>query len=267
MRSRLILLVLCLTACQVTTAPATPAPEAPRSVVETIGPTITAQMPAPSPVLAATRIVTFTTTDGVTLHGTLYGSGTTAVILSTMGAQRQETWAPFARQIAARGYLVLTYNFRYWVTDTRMQDSLRDKAAEDLRAAAAFAREQGVQRVVLIGASLGALASIKVAGEAQPAAVVVMAAPFGPFPALPSLQVEQADLQAIAVPKLFINTEHDQGGFTASTQQMFKAAPDPKELQIYPGSAHGTDLFDTDQAAALTQRLIEFVEQNAPADR
>jgi uncharacterized protein len=265
MRSRLILLVLCLAACQATTAPATPSPEVLRSVVEPIGPTVIAQLPTPSPVLAATRIVTFTTTDDVNLHGTLYGNGTTAVILSTMGAQRQETWAPFAHEIAAHDYLALTYNFRYWVSETKMQDDLRDKAAEDLRAAIAFVRQQGAQHVILVGASLGALASIKVAGQAQPAAVVVMAAPFGSFPALPSLQVDQTDLQVLTAPKLFINTEQDEGGFTASTRKMFEVAPEPKELHIFPGSAHGTDLFATEQAADLTQRLIEFIERNAPA--
>ena len=137
-----------------------------------------------------------------------------------MGAQRQETWAPFAREIAAHGYLALTYNFRYWITDTKIQDNLRDKAAEDVRAAVALARQQGAQQVVLVGASLGGLASIKAAGTDQPAAVVIMAAPFGPFPALPSLQVDTADLQAITAPKLFINTEHDEGGFTTSTQAL-----------------------------------------------
>jgi pimeloyl-ACP methyl ester carboxylesterase len=232
-----------------------------------IGPTITAQMPTPSPVLAATRIVTFTTADGVNLHGTLYGNGTTAVILSTMGAQRQETWAPFARAIAADGYQALTYNFRYWVSDTKMQDNLRGKAAEDLRAAIAFARQQGAKQIVLVGASLGALASLKAASGSEPAAVVIMAAPFGPFPALPSLQVDEADLQAITAPKLFINTEHDEGGFTESTKKMFEVAPEPKELHLYPGSAHGTDLFDTEQAADLTQRLLEFIQRNAPLDR
>lgn len=267
MRIRLILLALCLTACSPAAASLPPSPEAPRSVVETIGPTKTVQLPTPSPVLAATRIVTFTTADGVTLQGTLYGNGTTAVILSTMGAQRQETWAPFAREIAAHGYLALTYNFRYWVSETKMQDDLRDKAAEDLRAAVAFARQQGAQRVVLVGASLGALASLKAASDSKPAAVVIMAAPFGPFPALPSLQVDKADLQVITAPKLFINTEHDEGGFTESTQKMFEVAPDPKELHIYPGSAHGTDLFDTDQSADLTLRLIEFIERNTPAVR
>lgn len=267
MHIRLILLALCLAACSPVTSSLTPEPEAPRSAVETIGPTITMQMPTATPVIAATRIVTFTTSDGVNLQGTLYGSGTTAVILSTMGAQRQETWAPFAREIAARGYLVLTYNFRYWVSDTKMQDDLRDKAAEDLRAAVALARGQGAKQIVLVGASLGALASIKAAGDSQPAAVVVMAAPFGPFPALPSLQVDATDLQAIAAPKLFINTEHDEGGFTESTRKMFEVAPDPKELHLYPGKAHGTDLFATDQADDLTRRLIEFIERNAPADR
>jgi pimeloyl-ACP methyl ester carboxylesterase len=213
--------------------------------------------------IGASRVVSFTTADGVNLQGTLYGDGKTAVILSTMGAQREETWAPFAREIAAHGYLALTYNFRYWVSATKMQDDLRDKAAEDVRAAIAFARQQGAQHVVLVGASLGALASIS-CGHTQPEAVVIMAAPFDPFPALPSLQVDTADLQAITVPKLLINTERDEGGFTESTRKMFEVAPEPKELQIYPGSAHGTDLFDTDQAAALTQRLIEFIERNAP---
>ena len=130
-----------------------------------------------------------------------------------------------------------------------------------------FVRKQGAKQVVLVGASLGGLASIKVAGAARPAAVVIMAAPFGPFPALPSLQVDTADLQAITAPKLFINTEYDAGGFITSTQRMFEVAPEPKNLQIYPGSAHGTDLFNTEHAGDLTRRLIEFIEKNAPPDR
>ena len=270
MRKRFLVLALCLTSCTAVTTTSTSQLEVTRAAAKpmrtatSVSATTLPVTQTRTPNIKASRIVTFTTADGVALHGTLYGSGTTTVILSTMGAQRQETWAPFAREIAARGYLALTYNFRYWVSDTKIQDNLRDKAAEDLRAAIALARQQGAQRVVLVGASLGALASIKAAYDGQPAAVVIMAAPFGPFPALPSLQVDKTDLQAIKAPKLFINTEHDQGGFTESTRQMFEAAPDPKELQIYPGSAHGTDLFDTDQAADLTRRLIDFVEQNAP---
>jgi dienelactone hydrolase len=231
-----------------------------------IEPTKTAP-PAATPALAATQIVTFTTADGIDLSGTLYGSGNTIVILSAMSDKKQDTWAPFARRIAAQGYQALTYNYRHWTLGKGMQDSLLDKAAEDLRAAVAFARRQGAKHIVLIGASLGGLASIKAASDTQPATVVVMAAPFGPFPRLPSLQVNAADLQAITVPKLFINSEQDEIGFAADTQQMFDAAPDPKDLQLYPGRAHGTDLFKTDQAEAVTQRLIDFIEQSAPADR
>jgi esterase/lipase len=266
MRIRLIVLALCLTACSPATVSLTP-PEATRSVVETIEPTKTAMPPSPAPTLEATQIVTFTTADGATLSGTLYGSGSTVVILSAMSDKRQETWAPFARQVATQGYRAFTYNYRHWTNGGKMTDSLLDKAAEDLRAAVAFARERGAKEVVLIGASLGGLASIKAASDMQPAAVVVLASPFGPFPRLPSLQVNEADLQAMTVPKLFINTERDEIGFAEDTQQMFEAAPDPKEIQIYPGSAHGTDLFKTDQAAALTQRLIEFLRQNVPPDR
>jgi fermentation-respiration switch protein FrsA (DUF1100 family) len=113
---------------------------------------------------------------------------------------------------------------------------------------------------------LGGLASIQAARDTQPAAVVVMAAPFGPFPRLPSLQVDAADLQAITVPKLFINTERDQIGFADDTQKMFDAAPEPKEIQIYPGIDHGSDVFKTDQAEALTQRLIDFLQKVVPPE-
>lgn len=263
---RLILLALCLSACQATATPAAPAPTATRSVVNTIEPTKAAEFPAPTPALAASRTITFTTADGIELNGTLYGRGDTVVILSAMSDKRQDTWTAFARQIAAQGYQALTYDYRHFSAGQKMQDSVLDKAADDLRAAAKFAREQGAKRVVFIGASLGGLASIHAAHDAQPAAMVVMAAPFGPFPRLPSLQVAETDLQALTMPKLFINTERDQIGFADDTQAMFEAAPEPKEIQIYPGSAHSTDVFKTDQAEALTQRLIDFLQQYVPPE-
>lgn len=48
------------------------------------------------------QFITFESSDGVTLYGTLYGNGPVAVIFSTMNGVTQETWA------AAADYLAFT---------------------------------------------------------------------------------------------------------------------------------------------------------------
>jgi predicted alpha/beta-hydrolase family hydrolase len=225
-----------------------------------IAPTETA---APTPIVSASRVVSFTTADGATLLGTLYGSGTTAVIFSTMGAQQQDTWAKMARATADAGYLALTYNFRFWVSETRIQDSLRANIADDLRAAVAFARGQGAKQIILVGASLGGMATAKVAGEAQAAAVIIMAAPLSARGL--AVRVENAELQAMTMPKLFVSSENDATVSPADARQMVDQAPEPKTVYLYPGTAHGTELFETEHAADLTQRLLTFIGEHASA--
>ncbi len=269
MRYGLIFSALMMSACAASTPSSAPRPEATPPLLTAPAVPTAAPSPAPSPAatelpLRSTRSVTFTTADGVTLHGTFYGQGATAVILSEMGAQHEDTWSDFANSIAAQGYLAFTYDFRYWVTHTRSEDALRDRAADDLRAAIKFVRAQGPRRVVLVGASLGALATIQVADEEAPAAVIILSAPMRFMPPIPSLEAKPADIEAIQAPKLFVVTEHDHEGFTLDIQQMFDAAHDPKELQLYPGAAHGTELFSTGQAAELTRRLIDFLQRYAP---
>jgi dienelactone hydrolase len=268
MRHGLIALVVVLAACASpgnapTSIPPSPTRTAPPMTLPQ--PTATIEPAASTPAVES-RPVTFKTDDGVTLNGTLYGHGTTAVILSAMGAQKQDTWEGFAKAIAAQGYVALTYNFRYWVTDTRIDGSLRVKAPDDLRAAMTFARTRGAQHIVLVGASLGAMATAKVAAGENPSAVVIIAAPFMQSP-LPGLVIEKSDIEAIAAPKLFVETEHDEAGFTADVQRMYDAAAEPKDIQLYPGSAHGTDIFATQSGDELTRRLIQFITAQAPVDQ
>lgn len=242
------------------------APNAAPAPVATVSPTRPAptETAAPTPVINASRVVSFTTGDGARLYGTLYGSGSTAVIFSTMGAQKQETWAKMAQTTAEAGYLALTYNFRFWVSETRIQDNLRAYIADDLRAAIAFVREQGAKQIVLVGASLGGMATAKVAGESQAAAVIIMASPLSARGL--TARVEAAELQTMTMPKLFVSSERDATVSPVDAQRTYDQSPEPKELYLYPGTAHGTELFETEHAADLTQRLLTFIGQHAPAN-
>lgn len=252
-------LVLILIGCGVSNTTPT------QTANSTVSATLTSATPTAIttvPTVTASRVVTFTTSDGAMLQGTLYGSGTTVVIFSTMGAQKQDTWTKMAQATADAGYLALTYNFRFWVSETKIQDDLRAYIADDLRAAIAFAREQGAQQIVLAGASLGGMATAKVAGEARAAAVIIMASPLSAKGL--TVKVEDRELQALTMPKLFVSAEHDAVVAPADARRPYDQAPQPKEIYLYPGTAHGTDLFETEHAADLTQRLLAFIHAHAP---
>jgi pimeloyl-ACP methyl ester carboxylesterase len=243
MKTRVTALILfgslILAACG--TPPATPPAEVPAAAT-----------PPATLATEGARAVSFVTEDGVTLGGTLYGSGSTAVIFSHMLPTDQTSWAAMARELAGRGYLVLTYDFRgYGASQGKKEISKLDR---DLRAAVAFVRTQGVAKLVLVGASMGGMATAKVAAVEKPTAVVIISTPTS----FQGLAVSDDEVQAITAPKLFIGSEGD--GATRTTLHMFEVAPEPKEKHIYPGSGHGTFIFDSEYGADLRQRLIQFIE-------
>jgi len=204
--------------------------------------------------------VDFTAADGTVLHGTRYGHGTTAVVLSNMGDNDPAPWQRFAPLLAARGYTVLSYGFRYRGSDPFTTASALATVV-DLRAAMAYLRGQGARRLVLLGASLGGMASAKAAAEPDVAALVVLSSPadlsgYG-------LVVTAADL-ATAVPKLFVLADGDPIVPPAATRALYGLAGPPREVQTYPAAVHGLALFGTASAGALTTRLLDFVGAHAP---
>jgi hypothetical protein len=57
---------------------------------------------------------------------------------------------------------------------------------------------------------------------------------------------------------LLINSESDP--FAADTRHMLEVANEPKALQMYSGSRHGVQIFDSRHGEDLKQRLLAFVE-------
>jgi len=209
----------------------------------------------PTMVPLENNIVTFSTSDGATIAGELYGTGKTAVIFSVMG-NCTPGWREFAQLTAAQGYMALTYQWRGCKTNS-VDDVLIRKFVEDARAAIAFAREQGVERIILAGASLGGCASAKLAVESGASGLIVLASP----PAIPQwdFEIQSADLDT-EIPKLFITAENDDTVPPDATRALYDLAAAPKEWQTYPGSAHGTELFEGESKSALQIRILEFIQ-------
>ena len=252
----LITLFLILVGCgsganSQTTATVTPGATA------TPAPTVAPTPPIPD---VPARIVHFVTSDHFHLTGSLYGRGKTIVICSHMLRTTREIWSEsgIPQRLAVQGYAVLTYDFRgsgdsegppdIWSLDV------------DLRAAVAFARQQGATKIVLMGASMGGTASLKVAAEEQVSAVLSLSGPQS-F----SVSVSDQEIQGIKIPKLFMVSQTDEP-FVTDAKHMYALAPAPKEIYIYPGNNHGTAIFGGENGDDPAQRIFHFLAQYVPAD-
>lgn len=230
---------------------------------ETTAPPAQATTPTIAPVPTTpdvpSKSVSFTTSDHVKLTGLLFGQGKTMVICSHMNGTSLAVWrdSGVPQRLAALGYQVLAYNFRgFGDSGGEFDNTMLDV---DLNTAVAFAHQQGATKIVLMGASMGGTASLNVATKEQVAAVIVLSSPqsFG-------INVTDDDLKAMKVPKLFMASEGDDQ-FATEVKHMYDVTLPPKEIYIYPGTGHGTEIFGGDNGDGPAQRILHFIAQYAPA--
>ncbi|MBK8784839.1 MAG: alpha/beta hydrolase [Anaerolineales bacterium] len=215
-------------------------------------PTSIPASPTPTP---ASQQVTFTTPDGASLEGIVHGSGDVAVIFSVMGNCKRG-WEDMADLVAQNGMTALTYQWRGCMDSGGVDEDEIQKFVDDLRGAITFMREQGAKKIILVGASLGGCASAKLTVESQADGLVVVASPaeisqWG-------FAIETRDMDS-DIPKLFITAKEDDTVPVELTQELYNLAAEPREWQTYPGTAHGTDLFDTQHRGEFQQRILEFI--------
>lgn len=207
--------------------------------------------------------ISIETADGLALPGTQYGAGRTAVIFATTSDTRQDTWAEVAQEVAQAGYLALTFDFRFWEPGNARALDLMNAADTDLLAAVEYARGQGAEQVVVIGASLGGLAAAKIAAQTGLDGLVVLGAPLSD-PAL-TIHVTPEELAAATMPKLIVLSTNDTAVAAARTQALYDLAADPKELLTFPSTQHATQLLAGPHAADLRAAILTFLNTHTPA--
>ena len=244
------------------TATATPVPP-----TETSTPTVTATplptvTPTPVPTVEySTEAVSFTTEDDLKLSGTLFLSeGGTAVVLTHMagGGNDQQNWVSFAKQIARRGFTALTFDFRCYGQSDCGGNTSGDVLSIDIGAAIGFLREQGFQRIVCMGASMGGRGCVSVAFDKELAGLVIVSGTVSGDPDKQNFE----DFVSPDMPKLFIVSESDHiAGRTLEMTHLYESAPEPKIFKTFPGSAHGTELLSSEYRREFRETLLNFLEE------
>jgi pimeloyl-ACP methyl ester carboxylesterase len=223
----------------------------------TVPPTAT---PATKSAIGAAEQVNFATVDNVKLAGTIFrGGNDSAVVLAHMGIADQTSWQSFAKLISLHGFTALTFDFRCFGKSECGTAGRGDLIyARDMSAAINLLRERGFARIVCMGASMGGTACLSAALEQDLAGLVFIAS----VPPQGRSKGFLANLVNPAMPKLFVVAEQDRySAVVPMTTNLYEQSPEPKQIKIFPGTVHGTELFETEYGSEFTELLVNFLEK------
>lgn len=226
-----------------------------RAITPTKSPVPTNEPATPVPITptllpVSTSTIKIDTADGNQIKATQYGHSQQVLIFSNMETNSSAAWSQAAAGAARLGYMSITYKY------TREGK----ERTNDLIDVIKFVQAQGAQEIILVGASRGGIVSLQASINTEIntpiVALVVFSAP---------IQYEgvtyatNQELESITIPKLLISAEYDV--YINQTREIFESFSEPKELQLFPGEAHGSDLFN-EYSEELVHLLMDFIESH-----
>ena len=294
-RSSAALGTLVLVGCA-TGVPSDPQPDGTETLSATA---FVSPLPAPSPSASSApryEEVEFGAEGGPSLRGRVWSEGRIGVLLAHGFSQgsAQDDWdaslsgnLSFAEDVAGLGYGVLTFDFRGFCDRDGCSEGSIELAENwrDIAPAVELLRSRGSERIFLIGASMGGIATFRAADEAEIdlAGIVSLATP--QFPSIyyegepPENDVTPQRLQRIEAPKLFVAGASDlqlpaeaplrpgvkSVSFAEDARSMFEASGEPSRLEIVDSDAHGSALLVIavhDGAAHTRELIIAFIDEH-----
>lgn len=195
--------------------------------------------------------------DGLVLRGKIQGNGkpgSPGVILAHDFNADQGSWKPLATALTARGYLVLTFDFRGTASSPGRKDATLEET--DLGSVLKYMRDV-LERpnVFVIGAGSGGAAAIKVASRDKVKGVVALSAPENAL----GVSVTES-IAAVTAPKLFIASQDEPQA--ADALSLFNQSREPHKLSLVPGSASGTGLLSGPSADKVRTDILAFLDAN-----
>lgn len=213
-------------------------------------PATTPPSPSPQPAFptcapTSIQLIRGPVTGGTIVVGTI-GSGPRVVILSNQSDEDLCSWVPFASRLAGLGYRVALWNYD------------GGSATSTLTAVVAALRQAGGQRIVLLGASKGAKASLIVGARISP-----------PVQGVVSLSAEERtgnqpvapQLTSMSCPVLLVTAESTYADADAAKTFLATIPSRDKQLVSVPGSDHGTALLSGAQAGTVIDAIERFLRR------
>lgn len=178
--------------------------------------------------------VTFTTRDGVTLNGVLYNPPEAhgVVIMAHQQGGSMGDFTQLALEVADDRMAAFTFNFRGYGGQDGEADTSLDR---DLAAAVAAMREQGFERIGLLGAGSGATAALHHAQNDDVATIMALS----PAREFAGLRVQPGEIDETV---LFLADEDDQP-YRRDAEYLSEQMPDG-HLPLTVVDGHGMQIIN-----------------------
>jgi pimeloyl-ACP methyl ester carboxylesterase len=204
--------------------------------------------------------VQFKDAHGASLSGVTLGTGHTGVVLSHMSDGDVCGWLAYARQLAKAGYRTMVFYFHGFGTSGAGADG--STLDGDVVAAANYLRGHGAQTIALIGASMGATATVAAAAKLSPppAVAISLSAP-QVYQGVDALEAARK----LTVPVLYAAGQTD-GDFAAQAKALYDATPatTDRTILIAPTTAHGVGLVGV-PGSQVRDAMDKALKAHAPA--
>lgn len=210
------------------------------------------------------KVVWFRASDGTLLDGAALGDGDVAVVLAHESPSDLCPWLPYAKTLAARGFLAFAFDFR-GMGSSRNSKSFDDQGRfdRDIEAAAAEVRHLGAKKVFLVGASVGGAAALTAAPSVSPEPAGVISLSGETYLSKTLDTMKQAP--RMRAPLLLLVSRHDRYVSVADYQRLMRAVgANDKRLAVYGGRWHGLDfVYDAPFKSKVDALVLSFLREHS----
>lgn len=191
--------------------------------------------------------------DGIRLAGHRFGRGPRAVVFAHERRGGACQWIPYARALAARGYLTIAFDFRGYGASQSPYGNAAFRQTADVTAMTKRARVLGAKKVILVGASMGGTAVVVAAANTRPMVDGVVSLS---GPSTYGVMNGVVAARKLTMPTLYVAGGRDDG-FADESRTLYDATGSTsKRLEIVDSDDHGVDLLGDRGTRALVEQFI-----------
>lgn len=175
------------------------------------------------------------------------GDGKAWVVLAHQDGEDHSSWNKFSEALFWQGYSTFAFDFQ--------GDEELDR---QVLGAVEYVREEMKARYIhVVGASKGCTASLLAAGRAEVDSVTCISGALQ----FADMSIVQRDLDTVVEPALFIGDPDDAAASDVRTMSSW--APNGQGLHEFPGTGHGTHMFEQRESFdEIFQLIVRFMEQS-----
>lgn len=183
------------------------------------------------------------TSDGKKITATFYRGGGNGVVLLHMLGRDRNDWDNFAKILQSLNYSVVAIDLRgHGESEGNWQnfseEDFRDMVF-DVESAVSYLNEKGISNLTIMGASIGANIALNYVADRNINNVILLS---------PGLNYKGVNTEE-SIKKyegriLIVTSKNDKYSYNSSTILFKEAKTKQKQLKIYEGSAHGTEMLE-----------------------